>query len=174
MVTLAAGNDYVPKTAQGSNLRAQMERYMAMRRLPRWQRRALVVQDTAREVIAFDAEFLLHFLLDLPAGASQVAQGRAINALLPPAGGAQSGADEAPAARHGTCNLLDRCAVDCVPAALQLEQLADNVTDPRILAVLDWAKSHGVDAAGVASILRHVLTNYQARSKALVCAVAAS
>jgi hypothetical protein len=172
---LAGGNDYLPRTSVTSNLDRLIEQYKRMRRCKRWSNRCLVVHDAVRRCVAFDAEFLLHFLLNLPADPDQVMLGKAINAV-------RGTTSQKPLeANHGTTenwskaqkfNVLGNWKKNVLPDDISLGSLATHVTDPRILALLDWAAGNKLCSTEVEALVQHVLKNYQVCSLLSSCSSA--
>jgi hypothetical protein len=172
VLILAGGNDYLPRTLATSNLDHLIEQYKRMRRCKRWSNRCLVVHDAVRRCVAFDAEFLLHFLLNLPADADQVMLGKAINAVRGTTSQTPLGA------KHGTTenqskaqklNVLGRWKKYVLPDDISLGSLATHVTDPRVLALLDWAAGNKLCSTEVEALLQHVLKDYQVCSLLSSC-----
>jgi hypothetical protein len=171
VLILAGGNDYLPRTLETSNLTDHIQRYRSMKLCKRWSNRCLVVHDAVRRCVAFDAEFLLHFLLNLPADPDQVMLGKAINAV-------QGTTSQKPlGARHGATenqskaqkyNVLARWEQNLLPDDISLGFLATHVTDPRVLALLDWAAGNKLCSTEVELLVQHVLEDYQ------VCTVLSS
>jgi hypothetical protein len=161
VVVLAAGNDYLPKTLVSTNLASHIQRYTSMKRTQRWTHRSLVVHDATRGIVAFDAEFLLHFLLGLPEGADQVAIGKATNAHpITHSNGSKVGEADCPV-RVPIVNILDRWEQNCLPEDISLTYLASHITDPRILALMDWAAESKLGREEVESLVLHALENFQ-------------
>jgi hypothetical protein len=167
VVILAAGNDYLPRTLETSNLADHIQRYRSMRLCKRWSNRCLVVHDAVRKCVAFDAEFLLNFLLNLSADADQVMLGKAINGVQ------GSTSQKLFGAKHGTTenqskaqkfNVLGRWEQNLLPDDISLGFLAKHVTDPRVLALLDWAAGNKLCSTEVEALVQHVLKDYQVYS----------
>jgi hypothetical protein len=250
VIVLAVGNDYLPSSLP-CKISKSITSYFSLRSLPRWQERSLLTHSAHGQMLAFDAEFLLHYLMRvfhkfsqhmlsgttgsldphstaLDRGPKCDTEGLEAEALVidsatesrdtaraaPLSGTADSnmtndssdslagereglrvcadtsatlmepekvqgqnggGSDSAKfgfAARKDKGNvllqlprsyrsLLHGIDMSLLPECLSLEELAKTMTDPRLLALLDWADGHNMDRSSRLAVLAAALGRHQ-------------
>lgn len=186
VIIMNRGNDYLKRCTAGSTLAGDLLEYFHMRAQPQWQKRSLLLEDRERMMMAFDVEFLLHFCIrPSPAtmhtgttassrteGRSRISSngGAADSHSCESNDGGSAGvrvgawtADKEDIFKACSTSAGDLAALAALPHALQPVQVLRGATDPRLRAIMEWARQHGVDDVKGKAMLLHAMYHYRVR-----------